>query len=69
MKNKDNIYLPRERSWYIPDEDALVSGPEDGVKTTLANTATDPIVVNDIACNEFDYTEDSTISDETNSNP
>ena len=69
MKNKDNVYLPRERSWYEPTKSDLVSGPKNGVKTKLPNTTEDPIVVNNIACNEFDYTEEPFVDKEIDTNP
>ena len=58
MKNKDNSYLPKDRSWYEPSKSSLVSGPANGTKTKLHSTVDDPIVVNNIAWSEFDYTED-----------
>ena len=69
MKDKDSIYLPNFRSWYEPNKKGLVSGPNDGLKTKLPSTVEDPIVVNNICCDEFDYTESPTITDEVNSNP
>lgn len=58
MKDKSNVYLPHIRSYYEPDKESLISKSPEGVDTPLANTVEDPIVVNNIACNEFTYTDD-----------
>lgn len=58
MTNKNQLYLPKERVGYEPSKNALVSyGPAGGKPTTLPNTVTDPIAVNNISNAEFDYTE------------
>lgn len=49
-KKNDNAYLPEDRTDYHPED--IKSG-----NTTLPNPAEDPIVVNNIATSEFDYTE------------
>lgn len=69
MKNKNNVYLPRERTGYEPSEEALISESPEGVDSKLANTVEDPIVVNNIACFEFDYTEEPYINSEIDTNP
>lgn len=56
MKNK--TYLPKVRDILAPSENDLVSKAPNGSDTYLANHVTDPITVNNIACQEFDYTED-----------
>ena len=58
MDDKSNVYLPRVRSYSEPDKEYLISKSPEGVDTKLANTVEDPIVVNNIAYSEFDYTED-----------
>lgn len=58
MKDKSNVYLPNIRSYYEPDKESLISKSPEGLDTTLANTVEDSIVVNNIACNEFNYTDD-----------
>ena len=69
MKNKNNVYLPRERTGYEPSKEDLVSKSPEGVDTPLANTVEDQIVVNDIACYEFDYTEEPYVDSEIDTNP
>ncbi len=66
-KNRD--YLPRVRSWYKPDKDDLTSEAPDGSYTKLPNPLRDDIVSNNIACNEFDYTEGPYLDDELDLNP
>ena len=66
-KNRD--YLPRERAWYKPEEHELISKAPDGSETPLPNPLKDPIVCNNIACNEFDYTEGPYLDDELDLNP
>lgn len=68
-KTNDNVYLPRERAYYEPSDEALVSHSPEGIDTKLANTVEDPIVVNNIVCNEFDYTEEPNIDSEIDTNP
>ena len=58
LKDKSNVYLPHVRSYYEPSQEFLVSKSPEGVDTTLANTVEDPIVANNIACNEFSYIDD-----------
>ncbi|WP_244833843.1 hypothetical protein [Clostridium sp. BJN0001] len=51
-----NIYLPKERTDYnTPDTEF-----ENKTNLKHENPASDKIVVNNIACPEFDYTEDMT---------
>lgn len=66
-KNRD--YLPRERAWYKPEKGSLVSEAPDGSKTKLPNPLKDPIVCNNIATSEFDYTEGPYLDDELDLNP
>ena len=58
LKDKSNVYLPHVRSYYEPSKESLVSHSPEGVDTMLANTVEDPIVANNIACNEFSYIDD-----------
>lgn len=57
MPKKKNAYLPRERDGYEPASHYLVSKSPRGVNTKLPSTVEDDIVVNNIACMEFNYTE------------
>ena len=57
MSNKKTPYLPRVRTCYHPKQNELRSFAPDGSSTPLANPAVDPIVVNNIAWQEFDYTQ------------
>ena len=51
-------YLPKLRTGYnLPDEELRSYSPK-GDSTFIPNPATDPIVVNNIAWQEFNYTED-----------
>ena len=53
-------YLPKNRTFYPKTRGDLKSFAPDGNYTILPNPAEDPIVVNNIAWQEFDYTEDLT---------
>lgn len=66
-KNRD--YLPRERAWYKPDKDELISTAPDGAQIKLPNPLRDDIVSNNIVCPEFDYTEGPYLDDELDLNP
>ena len=55
--SKKAPYLPKVRTCYHPTEDEIKSYSSDGTAISLANPAVDPIVVNNIAGQEFDYTE------------
>lgn len=60
MNNQKAPYLPKLRTGYSPSDNAInsVSGTDKDIN--LPNPATDPIVVNNIAYQEFDYTQDMT---------
>ena len=58
LKDKSNVYLPNVRSYYEPDKESLIGRSPEGVDTPLANTVEDPIVANNIACMEFNYTDE-----------
>lgn len=68
-KSNNNVYLPRERAYYEPSAEALISHSPEGVDTKLANPVTDDIVANNIASQEFDYTEEPDIDTEIDTNP
>lgn len=57
MSNQKAPYLPKLRTGYSPSDTAInsVSGTDKDIH--LPNPATDPIVVNNIAYQEFDYTQ------------
>lgn len=53
-------YLPKARTGYHPTKDSIENEVEIDAGINIPNPANDPIVVNNIACQEFDYTEDLT---------
>ena len=55
--NKKKPYLPKVRTDYYPTENEIKSYSPNGESTPLPNPAVDPIVVNNIASQEFDYTD------------
>lgn len=63
MSKNNKTYLPEDRTGYAPSKNALVSESAGGVDSKLANTVEDPVVVNNIACSEFDYTDESNVND------
>lgn len=69
MSKKSKPYLPRERTGYEPSDEALISRSENGEDSKLANTVVDPIVVNNIAYSEFDYTEEPYVDSEIDTDP
>lgn len=56
-------YLPKARTDYHPTKDSIENQVEKEAGINIPNPANDPIVVNNIAWQEFDYTED--LTDET----
>ncbi|WP_066674999.1 hypothetical protein ACT1UF_14120 [Clostridium septicum] len=69
MDKKYTTYLPTERTNYKPPKHALEShGKTIGV-TKLPSNVEDPIVVNNIANMEFDYTEHVDVDKDLNVNP
>lgn len=56
-ENYKGVYLPNERDNYHPHDENLKSTAPNGDVTPLPNPATDPIVCNNIAWMEFDYTD------------
>lgn len=57
MSNKKAPYLPKLRTGYNPSDAAINSASGTDKDIHLPNPATDPIVVNNIAYQEFDYTQ------------
>ncbi|MCR4944009.1 MAG: hypothetical protein K5986_06060 [Clostridium sp.] len=57
MGKEKKPYLPRVRTSYYPKESEIRSFSPSGDSTPLANPAVDPIVANNIASQEFDYTQ------------
>lgn len=57
MADKKKPYLPFARTSYYPKQNEIRSFAPNGDSTPLANPAIDPIVANNIASQEFDYTE------------
>ena len=58
--NKKSVYLPNCSTCYTLQENKIRSYAPDGTYTDLPNPAADRIVVNNIAWQEFDYTENLT---------
>ncbi|WP_293983214.1 hypothetical protein [uncultured Clostridium sp.] len=58
MSTKKNTYLPKVRTNYHPTKEDCQTSSKAGKTTNIPNPATDPIVVNNIASQEFDYTQD-----------
>lgn len=56
-KNKSYDYLPKERDYYYESNEKISSEAPNGDVTMIPNPATDPIVTNNIAWMEFDYTD------------
>lgn len=59
-----NAYLPKIRTNYHPDKNDVESGTGVDFPINMPNPATDSIVVNNIANQEFDYTEDMILPDD-----
>lgn len=59
-----NAYLPKIRTNYHPDKNDVESGTGVDFPINMPNPATDSIVVNNIANQEFDYTEDMIFPDD-----
>lgn len=57
MQKKSRPYLPKMRTEYHPTQEECNDYTEIGHPENMPNPANDPIVVNNIACQEFDYTE------------
>ena len=58
MSANSKPYLPKVRTDYHPSKSDCQTSTDVGKTTNLPNPATDPIVVNNIASQEFDYTQD-----------
>lgn len=59
-KSSNKPYLPKARTDYHPTKESIENNVEEELDINLPNPANDPIVVNNIAWQEFDYTEDLT---------
>ncbi|MBC2455724.1 hypothetical protein [Clostridium beijerinckii] len=57
-KDFTNSYLPKMRTNYHPSRDDVESATGVDFPVNMPNPAVDPIVVNNIASQEFDYTQD-----------
>lgn len=53
-----NPYLPKMRTNYAPSDESVESGTGVDFPINMPNPAKDAIVVNNIASQEFDYTQD-----------
>ncbi|AYE34018.1 hypothetical protein [Clostridium septicum] len=69
MDKKYTTYLPTERTNYKPPKHALESHGKTSGVTKLPSNVEDPIVVNNIANMEFDYTEHVDVDKDLNVNP
>ncbi|GAB6168332.1 hypothetical protein JCM1393_07920 [Clostridium carnis] len=70
MTNKHKTYTPSERTGYAPKAHSLESlGSKNQGSTSLPNTVTDDIAVNNIVTAEFDYTEHNDVDKDLNVNP
>ena len=58
MSKKHNPYLPKVRTNYHPSDSDCQSSTDVGETVNIPNPASDPIFVNNIASQEFDYTQD-----------
>ena len=58
MKNNSKPYLPKIRTDYHPSNEDCQTSTGVGTTNNIPNPANDPIVVNNIASQEFDYTQD-----------
>ena len=58
MSTNSKPYLPKVRTDYHPSKAECQTSTGVGRTTNIPNPATDPIVVNNIASQEFDYTQD-----------
>lgn len=58
MSEKKAPYLPKVRTDYHPTKSSVESGTGVDFQIHMPNPAVDPIVANNIASQEFNYTED-----------
>ena len=61
--NIEQSYLPKMRTDYTPSDESVESATGVDFPINMPNPATDSIVVNNIANQEFDYTQDMTSSE------
>ncbi len=57
MSNEKKPYLPKVRTDYYPTQSEIENSTGVDFSINLSNPAVDPIVCNNIANQEFDYTE------------
>lgn len=62
-ENITQTYLPKMRTDYTPSDESVESATGVDFPINMPNPATDSIVVNNIAYQEFDYTQDMTLSE------
>ena len=62
-----SAYLPKMRTDYAPSDESVESSTGVDFPINMPNPTVDPIVVNNIANQEFDYTQDMTISEGSDS--
>ena len=64
-KKRKKVYLPKYREYEAEDPESFRAYSRDGSDyTELPNPSIDPIVANNIAYQEFDYTDMSAYEDE-----
>lgn len=68
MNKKRTPYLPKIRTNYHPTDKEVESGSGVDFPIDISNPTVDPIAVNNIACQEFDYTEDIESDEESDLN-
>lgn len=62
-ENIEQAYLPKMRTDYTPSDESVESATGVDFPINMPNPAVDSIVVNNIANQEFDYTQDMTLSE------
>ena len=65
--NIEQAYLPKMRTDYTPNDESVESATGVDFPINMPNPAIDSIVVNNIASQEFDYTQDMTSSERPDS--
>ena len=63
QNNLTSTYLPKMRTDYTPSNESVESATGVDFPINMPNPAVDSIAVNNIATQEFDYTQDMTISE------
>jgi hypothetical protein len=65
--NIEQAYLPKMRTDYSPNDESVESATGVDFPINMPNPATDSIVVNNIATQEFDYTQNVPSPEESDS--